>query len=116
MFEAFMGMRKEIADLKKNNTLWKNKAEDYEGKFKVAEMLRHYDLRDNKLNIEEAKNELRKEMQRDLVLADVSLAEARGKLVAYDKLMIDRQEFMTLIKEVLMALKDRPDIKVLKAE
>jgi len=105
-----------IEGLKSDNDKLRNSINDMLIQNKRLVRESDLDQRDTVLAIEEAKSEIRKEMQKDLVMADVKLAGARGKLEAYDKLMIDRQEFMTLIKEVLMALKDRPDIKVLKAE
>jgi len=116
MFEAFVGVKAEIADLKKNNALWKNKAESYQSALESSKQELDYLQRTRDLDIEEALSGLRKEMQKDLVMADVKLAGARGKLEAYEKLAITKDEMMKLFSESFGTISSKPDIKVLKAE
>jgi len=121
MFKTSMAvidrLQKEIDDLKKNNTLWRNKHDALLEELKDAHDDLRYERRVQSLATEEAKNTIRKEMHKSLVTADVERAQLQGKVEAYDKLMVDTNKMLSLFEKAIAAtpklhIVDTKDIKV----
>lgn len=80
---------------------------------KENEALQHqYKLREGEieLRIENAKNEIRKEMQKALVLADVDRAKLQGKLEVHEKLSITKDEMIKFFDKAISEIAKKPSL------
>ena len=114
MFKTSMAvidrLQKEIDDLKRNNTLWRNKYDNLKEKLENSKLNLQYTNRMRNLDVEEAKNTIRKEIQKSLVTADVERAKLQGKVEAYDKLMLESGQMMELFDKMITT---NPKVNVL---
>ena len=99
MFSSFMGIKKEIAELKENNALLKDMYESCNDELRDASVRLDNQQKEKELAIEASKNEIRKEMQKSLIIADVERAKLQGKVEAYEKLMVKTDKIIELFEK-----------------
>ncbi len=86
-------------------------------KIRVLEFENSCDYRKRYLAVEEAKNVIRKEMEKSLIESDLLRVEAVAKLEAYEKINTkeDHNHLMKMLEKSIEALgKQKQEVKVIK--
>jgi len=92
----------------------KDRIESLERALWMKKEERRYDLQLHALAMEACKNELREEMQKDLITSDLKRVEAVASLKAYKEMdnKDDREHIRTMLADAIKSLGNKPQIVV----
>jgi len=109
MFGNTMELMQKLSDEKAENRCLRDKIARLEVDLRDESDIRK---RQNALSIEEAKNEIRKEMQKRLIESDLLRTEAVAKLDTYEKMDTkdDRKHMRSMLDKAITSLGQKPMI------